>query len=114
LFDEENIIRLIRIQQTFTNNYQVREINLKLLAFWFLNMTVVLTDLAYLTTCKKENAKARRIILDSVKDHIVPHIIELNTMKKMWDAIMNLYQNATMNRKFSRSREAAARGPSYS
>lgn len=62
-------------------------------------MTVVLTDLAYLTTCKKENAKARRIILDSVKDHIVPHIIELNTMKKMWDAIMNLYQNATMNKK---------------
>ena len=57
------------------------------------------TDATQLATYKKEDAKARRIILDGVKDHIVPHISELDTAKKMWDAILNLYQNATTNRK---------------
>ena len=42
-----------------------------------------------------------RIILDGVKDHIVTHIVELDTMKKMWDAIFNLYENATTNRKMT-------------
>ena len=60
---------------------------------------VVPTDATPLATYKKEDAKARRIILDGVKDHIVPHISELDTVKKMWDAILNLYQNSTTNRK---------------
>ena len=60
---------------------------------------VVPTDATQLATYKKEDAKARRIILDGVKDHIVPHISELDTTKKMWDVILNLYQNATTNRK---------------
>ena len=41
----------------------------------------------------------RRIILDGAKDHIVPHISKLDIAKKMWDVILNLYQNATTNRK---------------
>ena len=57
------------------------------------------TDATQLATYRKDDAKARRIILDGVKDHIVPHITELDTAKKMWDAILNLYQNATTNRK---------------
>ncbi|KAH9322750.1 hypothetical protein KI387_017389 [Taxus chinensis] len=57
------------------------------------------TDATQLLAYKKEDAKARRLILDGVKDHIVPHIAELDTAKTMWDAIMNLYQNATTNRK---------------
>ena len=48
------------------------------------------TEATQLSTYKKEDAKARRIILDGVKDHIVPHISELDTAK-MWDAILNLY-----------------------
>ena len=56
------------------------------------------TDATQLATYKKEDAKARRIILDGVKDHIVSHIVELDTAK-MWDVILNLYQNSTMNRK---------------
>ena len=57
------------------------------------------TDATQLAAYKKDDAKARRIILDGVKDHIVPHISELDRAKKMWDAILNLYQNATTNRK---------------
>ena len=60
---------------------------------------VVPIDATQLAIYKKEDAKARRIILDGVKDHIVPHISELDTAKEMWDAILNLYQNATTNRK---------------
>ena len=52
-----------------------------------------------LPTYKKEDAKARRIILDGVKDHIVPHISELDMTMKMWDAILNLYQNAATKKK---------------
>ena len=48
-------------------------------------------------TYKKDNAKVRRIILDCIKNHIVPHISKLDTTNKMWDAILNLYQNATTN-----------------
>lgn len=63
------------------------------------NVVVVPIDPTQLLAYKKENAKVRSLILDSVKDHIVLHIIELDTTKKMWDAIINLYQNATTNKK---------------
>ena len=63
------------------------------------SVVAVHTDATQLATYKKDDAKARRIILDGVKDHIVPHIVELDTAKKMWDDILSLYQNATTNRK---------------
>ena len=63
------------------------------------NVVVVPTNVTQLAAYKKDDAKVRRIILDSFNDHIVPHILELDTMKKMWDAIFNLYQNATTNTK---------------
>ena len=53
----------------------------------------------HLATYKKEYAKVRSIILDGFKDHIVPHISELDMTKKMWDTILNQYQNTTTNRK---------------
>ena len=56
---------------------------------------VVPIDATKIVAYKKDDSKARRIILDGVKDHIVPHIVELHTVKKMWDAILN----ATTNRK---------------
>ncbi|KAH9310347.1 hypothetical protein KI387_025382, partial [Taxus chinensis] len=52
-------------------------------------VTTVVTipiDATQLAAYKKEDAKAWRIVLDGVKDHIVPHISELDTAKKMWDA----------------------------
>jgi hypothetical protein len=48
---------------------------------------------------KKNDAKARRIIMDGVKDHIVPHLSGLDTTRKMWEAIIKLYQNSNLNRK---------------
>ena len=34
-----------------------------------------------------------------VKDHIVPHLLGLDTTRKMWEAIIKLYQNSNLNRK---------------
>ena len=55
------------------------------------SVIVVPTDTTQLATYKKDDAKVRLIILDSIKDYIVPHILEFDTWKKMWDVILNLY-----------------------
>ena len=31
------------------------------------------------------------IIVDSIRDHLVPYIAKLDTSKKMYDALMSLY-----------------------
>ena len=63
------------------------------------NVVVVLMDMTNLIAYNKDDAKEKRIILGGVKDYIVPHIIELDIVNKMWEAIFNLYQNATTKRK---------------
>jgi len=45
------------------------------------NTIAMPTDLQHLTTYKKENVEAKRIILDGVKDHIFPHIAEKDKVK---------------------------------
>ena len=47
-------------------------------------VVAVPTNATQLATYKKDDAKARRIILDGIKDHIVPNISVLDRMKKMW------------------------------
>jgi hypothetical protein len=37
-----------------------------------------------------KEAKYQRIILDGVKDHFIPHLVEKKTTKEMWDALKNL------------------------
>lgn len=46
------------------------------------NVVVVLTNPQQLATYK-ENAKTKRMILDRVRDHIVPKITEKGTTKEM-------------------------------
>jgi hypothetical protein len=48
----------------------------------------------------KKDAKAKRIILEGVKDHIIPHIAGKKTAKEMWTAIIGLYQGTSEARKF--------------
>ena len=36
---------------------------------------------------KKNLVKAKRIIADFIKDHLIPHVSSLNTPKKMFDAL---------------------------
>jgi hypothetical protein len=48
-------------------------------------------------THKKKEVKAKRVLLDSIKDHLIPHIVEKKYAKEMYDALVNLYQNKNTN-----------------
>jgi len=37
---------------------------------------------------KKNEAKAKRILIDSIKDHLIPHVVELNISKEMYDVLV--------------------------
>ena len=44
-------------------------------------------------------ARAKCIILDGIKDHVVPHIAKKNTSNEMWEALKKLYQHTSVQRK---------------
>ena len=45
------------------------------------NIFIVPTDATLLAKFKKKNVKAKRIILDAIKDHVIPHVVgKLNAM----------------------------------
>jgi gag-polypeptide of LTR copia-type len=48
-----------------------------------------------------KEAKAQRIILDGVKDHLIPHLAEKKTAKEMWDALKNLFEAKNENWKMA-------------
>ena len=55
------------------------------------NPVVVPTDAVYKVVFMKRDVKARRIILDAVKDHIIPHISAKDHAFQMWTSLTNLY-----------------------
>lgn len=55
------------------------------------NVVAVLQDADQLKEYKKEMGKAKRLILDGVRDHIVSHISSKGSSKEMWDALVQLY-----------------------
>ena len=52
-------------------------------------------DEAPLRAFKKNMAKAKQLILDGVKDHIVSHISSKGTSKKKWDGLETLCQGSS-------------------
>ena len=42
---------------------------------------------------------AKRITMDSIKNHIVPHIAEKRTTNDMWKALTSLYEGKSVQRK---------------
>ena len=38
----------------------------------------------------KNLVKSKRIIVDSIKDHFIPHVSSLHTFKEMFNALTNL------------------------
>jgi hypothetical protein len=61
------------------------------------NIVVELTKFVFLVEHRKNMAKMKRVILDSVKDHFIPHIIGKAIGKDMFDAIVTLYQSENVN-----------------
>jgi hypothetical protein len=39
----------------------------------------------------KREVKAKQMIMDAKKDHLIPHISEKKTAKEMFDALVSLY-----------------------
>jgi hypothetical protein len=71
---------------------------------WSFVSTIVVvpsTDPIALDLHEVKEAKAQRLILDGVKDHLIPHLAEKKTTKEMWDALKNLYEAKNENRKMA-------------
>ena len=58
------------------------------------------TDAQALSAFNKKDIKSIRIILDSVKDHVIPHIYSKTHAYQMWDALTSLLQSSNENKKW--------------
>ena len=56
-------------------------------------------DLAAAIAFVKKDTKAMRIILDIVKDHVIPHISGKDHAHEMWSVLTGLFQSSNENRK---------------
>ena len=50
---------------------------------------------------KKNLFRAKRIILDSIKDHLIPHVSSLKTPKEVFDALTKLFEGKKINQKMT-------------
>jgi hypothetical protein len=56
-------------------------------------------DARELEAHKKREVKAKRVLLDYMKDHLIPHITKKKTAKDMYDALVGLYQRENASQK---------------
>ena len=54
------------------------------------NLVVVPVDVVVKVAFMKRDVKARTIILDALKDHIIPHILAKTHVFQMWTSLTNL------------------------
>jgi hypothetical protein len=45
--------------------------------------------------------KAKRIIADSIKDHLIPQVSSKNTPKDMFDSLTRMYEGRNINQKMN-------------
>jgi macrodomain Ter protein organizer (MatP/YcbG family) len=50
---------------------------------------------------QKDTVRAKRIIADSIKDHLIPQVASKKTRKEMFDALTRLYEGRNINRKMN-------------
>ena len=48
---------------------------------------------------KKNLVKSKRIIADSIKDHLIPQVSFQNTPKEMFDSLTKLFEGKNINQK---------------
>jgi hypothetical protein len=60
---------------------------------------VVPTDSTLLAAYTKKSIKAKRFILDAIKDHLIPHLMGKTHAYEMWESLTKLYQSTNENRK---------------
>ena len=50
---------------------------------------------------KKNLVKAKRIIDNSIKDHLIPKVSSLKTPKEMFDSLTKIFEGKNINRKMN-------------
>ena len=50
---------------------------------------------------KDELVQAKRIIADSIKDHLIPQVSSLKTPKEMFDSLTNIFEGKNINQKMT-------------
>ena len=50
---------------------------------------------------KKDMIKAKRIIVESIKDNLIPQVSSRETPKEMFDALSDLFEGRNINRKMT-------------
>ena len=50
---------------------------------------------------KKNLVMEKRIIVDSIKDHLIPQVSSLKTPKTMFDALTKLFEGKNINQKMT-------------
>ena len=50
---------------------------------------------------KKDMIRAQRIIVDSIKDHLIPQVSSKKTLKEMYDALSRMYEGRNINIKIN-------------
>jgi DNA polymerase II large subunit len=55
------------------------------------------TDPTTLEAQNKKEIKVERVLLDFMKDHLIPYLTEKNMAKEMFDALVSLFQSKNMN-----------------
>lgn len=63
-----------------------------------LRMVAIPVDVDPFKKYKEAQGKAKCMILDGVKDHVVPHIAKKDT-REMWEALTTLYEGTSFQRK---------------
>ena len=46
---------------------------------------------------RKKLVKAKKIIADSIMDHLIPHVCSLKTNKEMFDSLSKLFEGKNIN-----------------
>jgi len=59
-------------------------------------VVVVPVDVDPLKKYGEAQAKGKCMILDGIKDHMVPHIDEKDTTREMWEALTTLYEGTSV------------------
>jgi len=68
----------------------------------YVNTVVIIpTDPINLDVYEVQEARAQRVILDGVKDHLIPHLFEKQTAHETRDTLKKLYEAKNENRKMA-------------
>jgi hypothetical protein len=60
-----------------------------------------LADAAEKAKHQNDTIRPKRIIADSIKDHLIPYVSSKKTPKEMFDALTRLYEGKNINRKMN-------------